>query len=75
MQAVITAERARAESLVADRETLVARCSSTEARLAAQEAEASEWRHKYMREASVKLELQGQRDEVQWGVATIPCFG
>ncbi|GIL82521.1 hypothetical protein Vretimale_11947 [Volvox reticuliferus] len=65
MTVVLTAERARAESLAADLEGLAARCTSAEGRLAAQEAEASEWRSKYMREASLKLELQGQRDQAR----------
>ncbi|GLI70685.1 hypothetical protein VaNZ11_015625 [Volvox africanus] len=65
MTVVLTAERARAEGLAADLQGLAARCASAEGRLAAQEADASEWRSKYMREASLKLELQGQRDEAR----------
>ncbi|GLC35099.1 hypothetical protein PLESTM_000279400 [Pleodorina starrii] len=65
MTATLTAERARADGLEADLEGLAARCNSTEGRFSAQETEASEWRNKYMREVTVKLELQGQQDKAR----------
>ncbi|KXZ50367.1 hypothetical protein GPECTOR_16g540 [Gonium pectorale] len=71
MMASLTAERARADGLSADLEGLAARCAGAESRLAAQEADAGEWRSKYMREAAARVELQGQRDQARDALALL----
>ncbi|PNH10976.1 Interferon-induced guanylate-binding protein 1 [Tetrabaena socialis] len=71
MTAVLTAERARADGLAADLDSLGARCSGAEARVAALEVDAGDWRSKYSREAAARLDLQGQRDQARDSLALV----
>ncbi len=64
LQASLTAERARVDSLSADAEAAAARAAGAESRLAALEADGAEWRARYSKEAAARVEMQGQRDQV-----------
>lgn len=65
MTAILTAERARADSLAADADAAAARAAGAESRLAALEADAAEWRSRYSKEAAARVEMQGQRDQAR----------